>query len=567
MYRTYSHIFVLLCLARTPWLDELPAAVSARAEDLYSLASSCYQDQDWSGAVEHLESFIRLHPQDRRAADAMFFLGEALVEVNHSEQASQWYRRYLAEPPRIKRHRVRAEFRVAEIAHLSNQTKEARAAFERFASHHVHDQLAGHALYYLGEMALAAGQFERAQRWYAASVDRFPDGPMAGAAMYGRARSWQMSGNREQASQIYRQLINLDTKRYASGARYQLGLLEYELRHYSRAADLLADLLEQDPQNANAAPAQYWLGMCRLYLSQFESAAESFYSATVSSDDKAVVLAARFYRAEALQSSGQTKAATRIYREIADRVANDLWSNQSRLALMELADQRKDYQGVTELFAQLTTADMPKQVQRQARELAQRASAALGSQPLQEQAGPDIARVQIESTPTESQLLERAKQLLPAESPIPTSGRSGDQSASFAECRERLLKVVRSPREGLQPTAVEAQWWIAESYYRQGDYERALREFLRLEVLYPIPHWQAQAVRRAGACYQQLGDDSGSRQMTLRLAQRYSEVNADRPLSNQQLSNRQSGDRSRIEIPSTTNKLPIVQRVAMAQAR
>jgi TolA-binding protein len=50
-----------------------------------------------------------------------------------------------------------------------------------------------------------------------------------------------------------------------------------------------------------------------------------------------------------------------------------------------------------------------------------------------------------------------------------------------------------------------AQWMIGESYLLQEQYAAAIREYLRVEVLYAYPHWQAAALLQAGKCYEQLG--------------------------------------------------------------
>ena len=41
---------------------------------------------------------------------------------------------------------------------------------------------------------------------------------------------------------------------------------------------------------------------------------------------------------------------------------------------------------------------------------------------------------------------------------------------------------------------------IGETYFHQENYEAALREYLRVEILYPYPRWQAAALLQAGKC-------------------------------------------------------------------
>jgi TolA-binding protein len=51
-----------------------------------------------------------------------------------------------------------------------------------------------------------------------------------------------------------------------------------------------------------------------------------------------------------------------------------------------------------------------------------------------------------------------------------------------------------------------AQWMIGETYYHQKNYKAALREFLRVEILYAYPAWQAAALLEAGKCHEHLGE-------------------------------------------------------------
>ena len=50
-----------------------------------------------------------------------------------------------------------------------------------------------------------------------------------------------------------------------------------------------------------------------------------------------------------------------------------------------------------------------------------------------------------------------------------------------------------------------AQWMIGETFFHQKNYEAALREYLRVEILYDYPDWQAAALLQAGKCQEQLG--------------------------------------------------------------
>ena len=70
-------------------------------------------------------------------------------------------------------------------------------------------------------------------------------------------------------------------------------------------------------------------------------------------------------------------------------------------------------------------------------------------------------------------------------------GRCLAGQAMFQEARASYQRVVNSTTGGKTETAAMAQWMIGESYFHQKEYNLALKEYLRVEILYAYPKWQA----------------------------------------------------------------------------
>jgi TolA-binding protein len=85
-------------------------------------------------------------------------------------------------------------------------------------------------------------------------------------------------------------------------------------------------------------------------------------------------------------------------------------------------------------------------------------------------------------------------------------GRCLADQADFERAREAYRKVIRSASGAKTETAAKAQLMIAESFYHQKNYEAALREYLRVEILYAFPAEQAAALMQAGRCHEHLGE-------------------------------------------------------------
>jgi TolA-binding protein len=85
-------------------------------------------------------------------------------------------------------------------------------------------------------------------------------------------------------------------------------------------------------------------------------------------------------------------------------------------------------------------------------------------------------------------------------------GRALAARGEFDEARSAYLRVVRSAGGAKTETAAMAQWMIGEAYFHQRRYREAIREYLRVDVLYAYPEWQAAALLQAGKAHEALGD-------------------------------------------------------------
>ena len=103
-------------------------------------------------------------------------------------------------------------------------------------------------------------------------------------------------------------------------------------------------------------------------------------------------------------------------------------------------------------------------------------------------------------------------------------GRALAAQADFEGARKSFQKVIRSPTGGKSETAAMAQWMIGETYFHQENYEAALREYLRVEILYPYPRWQAAALLQAGKCQESLGRWKDAAELYGRLIKAYSKT-------------------------------------------
>ena len=65
--------------------------------------------------------------------------------------------------------------------------------------------------------------------------------------------------------------------------------------------------------------------------------------------------------------------------------------------------------------------------------------------------------------------------------------------------------MIRSTTGAKTETAAMAQWMIGETFFHQESFEEAVAAYLRVEILYDWPKWQAGALLQAAKCQELLG--------------------------------------------------------------
>ena len=85
-----------------------------------------------------------------------------------------------------------------------------------------------------------------------------------------------------------------------------------------------------------------------------------------------------------------------------------------------------------------------------------------------------------------------------------------------------------SPRScgwGPRPaTAARAQFQIGECLFAQRRHEEAVREFLKVDILYAYPEWSAAALYEAGRCLAQLEKPEEARRQFQQVTDRFKDT-------------------------------------------
>jgi TolA-binding protein len=101
------------------------------------------------------------------------------------------------------------------------------------------------------------------------------------------------------------------------------------------------------------------------------------------------------------------------------------------------------------------------------------------------------------------------------------AGRAFQNLARFDEARDAYRRGIAGQKD---ENAAQCQFMIGETYFHQKRFQEAGREFLKVEILYAFPQWQAGALLEAGKCHESLQEWSRAVETYNRIIDKYAKT-------------------------------------------
>jgi len=357
MHRPALQFALALCLCGSGAV----VAMAAPADDQYAVAAGHYRRARWPLAVTEFQSFLDHYSEHAKAADARFFLAEALVQSGKLKEANRAFEELLRVAPE-HRYRRQAMFRAGETAYLVGDHELAAKWLKEFRGSYSDDPLNEFALAYLGEIALMKNQYATAQTLFEETLRRYPDGKRRNAVRLGLAKAQAQSDRRENAIATFKELAESDGT-LGDDALFQLAATYYAGGEHERAVESFADFERRFPESplidrvklgrawalfrleryedslAVLKPlverpkvgnqARYWLGLCYKATEHWNEAATEL-EALAEQSDEPLALSATFHAGEARLLGGEPERAL-IHFEAVARTRDAQWHRPALL--------------------------------------------------------------------------------------------------------------------------------------------------------------------------------------------------------------------------------------------
>lgn len=450
--------------------------------------------------AEALSDFDRLlesFEESPQRLQAVFERGQALVALDRDEEAVEAFGLVISLGGEHSRFAPYALNHLATIAMQGKWFANAAKLYHRAQQVSSDEGMAPDLLFHQGQALIAAGDFPAAEarlrrlldrhpdsKWTAqgkaqlaislARQDRYDDALVAIAqlerdgadsldaklrAALGYEKAWCLRalGKEEQAGVAYRELLAAgDGEGLNLHAMLELGEVEAQAKRFESAAKILRELRAAlvDASDSDTQPLReqctYRLAVCEFELSRFDRASQLFEEFIQRFPQSALIASAYFYAGEAcFQTNKHDRAAQHLLR-VTQQHPSDAVAGPGLLRLGESLAVLQRWAASERTFTEYLSrySDTASWYQ---------AQFGLGW------------------------ALENQK-------------RCGDAIPAYE-------KVVARHRG---PTAARAQFQIGQCLFATGKLDDAVRELLKVDILYAYPQWSAAAVFEAARCFEKL---------------------------------------------------------------
>ncbi|HTQ38607.1 MAG TPA: tetratricopeptide repeat protein [Pirellulales bacterium] len=394
------------------------------------------------------------------------------LQLNEDEAAEKSFAKFLEHFPGDPR-AADAALACGQILEREGNDNAALAVYREAIKHYGKSKQMPKFLHAAARLYDRAKQEEDAAPLYQRIVHDYPTYAEIDSVLYSWAWSLRDLGRGNESDKVFRLLYeNHPDSCYWADAAYRLA----ERASQQGEDDTAEELLKQIVTGNSPAPvmqhALFLEGQISIAKEKWEPAEAALNRLIQDYPDSSMRLAAEFWLAETAYRSGDYVTAQQRFETLAPRSTNrnEKWAGLVPLRRAQIAAQQNHW------VEALTLAE-------------------------------SIAH----DFPQFSQQFE-ADYLI---------GRCLAEQSDYDGARAAFDKVVHSPAGSKTELAAIAQWMMGETYYRQNNYSAALREYLRTEVVYSYPRWQAAALLQAAKCYEKLGQPQQASETYTRVLQNY----------------------------------------------
>jgi len=418
-----------------------------------------YAAKLYPAARAALQKVVQAHAASPMKVQADYYLGWVALGEKKPEEAA---RQFGTVADNDSKHELAAAARLQQGMVLLGMGKspEAQAAYQKFVASYPSDAKIDQATFYLGKTMAEQKQWGPALAQFA-KLSVMAKSDLRDRALYESAWAEKLAGQPAKATVHYEALLaRFPQSELVETSIFELAELEFEaaakgaVEQYDTAIRRLTGLVSKTKDPSLRSRAHYRLGWCHFNKETFDLAAKSFEIVLANKPPKEIALPAAYQAGEARLKRKEFKEALANYQKaVAANPSDNTLHEQAQLRLGESLGLAANWPASEETYAKFITSYPEHDFIRKAH---------LGT------------------------------------------GWAQENQKKHAAAIASYKKVTESGEP--DEDGARAQFQIGECHLAQNDYNNAIKEFVRVTVIYSHPQWVSKALLEMGHTFDRQSD-------------------------------------------------------------
>ncbi|MCC7290566.1 MAG: tetratricopeptide repeat protein [Phycisphaerales bacterium] len=508
---------------------------------LLVLGDMAMQRGEWKTAEQHYAEYLKQSADPQGTEDALLKLATARQRQGRHDEAARDYEELLHRFPK-GRHRTTAQFERGQCLAALNRDVDAAKAFSDLVAENTDAALSAYALQHLGVLSSRRGEHVKAAELFREAAARATDPAVKAQVLYQQGQAWFSAGNYEEAEASLGQFLKTSgdhAQAPAAAANRAIALARLNrtqdaLKAMDRAAQKYGSKLDASARQS----LLYERAWCLRAEGQPEEAGKAYEQIMADPHASGSVLAHALLELAELEADAKhNDRAVELLRRLSAMVKSDETSVTDEVLepawyrlgvcehqLEQYVESAETLSRLIERFPQskllpstlyfcgdacFKSGKNEPAIQHLTR-LVESAPADDAAPAGRLRLGEALAAVQrwAQSEQVFADYLDRAKAGPQRYQALFGLGWARENQGRHEEAIRAYQEVVAT-HDG--PTSARAQFQIGECLFAQGKLDDAVREFLKVDILYAYPEWSAAALYEAGQCFEKLNKPQEAR--------------------------------------------------------
>ena len=516
------------------------------------LGDIAFQRGQWQQAADQFSDYLSFGSDSTSADEATLKLGLCQQRLNQHDSALATFQSLLKTFPKTA-HRAQAIFEQGQILLSRNDLDAAQAAFESLLKSGEKSRFFLYARNHLAGIAMTRGEHAKAAEIFALVAKESSDVDVAANAAFQRGVALLAARRPREAADAFARFVEQYPKHErASEAAMHRAVATARAGDHAAAIKLIdqcESMGHADVDPALAASLAYEKAWCLRELKRPDEAAKAYEALIASFADQPIVLNAMLEQAELHTAAKQHREAAEALQSLRSALANRAKEAPAELreqALYRLAACRYElgeFDTCAALCGEFIQAHPNSSLRPSAHIFCGEALLKL-DQPAK--AAPHFAAI-IEKNPADPAVAASMLRLGECQA---RNGQWSESERTFERYLSRFADselwfqaqfgmgwarenqghhddAIAAYRKVAErhtgPTAARAQFQIGECLFATRRFDEAVRELLKVDILYAYPEWSAASLYEAGRCFEELSKSTEARTQFEQVRQRFPE--------------------------------------------